>query len=320
MVHPGVQHRLDRDPRTRRARRPSCSGRLRRRRKDRSCRVSHVDRLPGHVLLSSGGYSSVTTRSWGNPGDLPVPGDYDGDGSTDLCRVPANHRHVVRPRRRRAASTASREFQWGLPGDQPAPGDYDGDRITDVAVNRPNTGQWFIRHSSTDFTTSESFQWGLAGDVPVPGDYDGDSMTDLAVYRPSNGTWYIAHVDERLRAQRRSSGASAPTSPAPNSPIAYALARPIHAGHTGARERFRRRPPVGSHGVSPVEQHMAHAAVEHGLRVLDVTAVGSEWRHPGAARLRWRRPDRLRRVPAVHRDVVRHRRNGIRFVPMGSER
>ena len=47
------------------------------------------------------------------------------------------------------------------------PGDYDGDRKTDLAVFRPGTTTWFIKQSTTGYTTSVSFQWGLSGDVPT---------------------------------------------------------------------------------------------------------------------------------------------------------
>jgi len=86
------------------------------------------------------------TVQWGLPGDLPVTGDFDGDGIADLA--------IFRP------STATwflvfsvdgfnragaARYQWGLPGDVPMPGDYNGDHVTDLAVYRPSTGTWYIK-------------------------------------------------------------------------------------------------------------------------------------------------------------------------------
>ena len=56
---------------------------------------------------------------------------------------------------------------------------------------RPSTGTWYVRYSSTTFTTGASTAFGASGDTPVAADYDGDGRSDLAVYRDSNNTWYV---------------------------------------------------------------------------------------------------------------------------------
>jgi FG-GAP-like repeat/FG-GAP repeat len=70
--------------------------------------------------------------------------------------------------------------------------DYDGDGLADPGVYDKNTGNWYIRASSTaSLFGSQPQQWGWSEAEPVPGDYDGDGKTDIAVFVPKESAWYI---------------------------------------------------------------------------------------------------------------------------------
>src|SRR5262249_27053955 len=111
-----------------------------------------------------------------------APGDFDGDGKTDIAVFrPATGTWFIRY----SGTPTSAAIAWGGVGDVPVPADYDGDGVVDVAVFRPASGTWFIRYSATP--TSATIVWGGSGDVAVPADYDGDGIADIAVFRPATG-------------------------------------------------------------------------------------------------------------------------------------
>jgi hypothetical protein len=82
-----------------------------------------------------------------------VPGDYDGNGTTDIA--------VFRPSSGIWFVRNGTTVAWGTSGDVPVPGDYDGNGTTDIAVFRPSTNAWFVRNGTTA-------GWGTSGDIALP--------------------------------------------------------------------------------------------------------------------------------------------------------
>lgn len=146
-----------------------------------------VARTSGGVInwysLPLTGGPAVSTQ-FGSAGDIPVPGDYNGDEATDIAVFrPSNGNWYTSTN----PATNYGAKQFGQSGDVPVQGDYDRDGNTDLAVYRPSNNTWYVFRSSD--STLLAFTLGQAGDKPVPADYDGDGKTDFAVFRPSNGLW-----------------------------------------------------------------------------------------------------------------------------------
>jgi uncharacterized delta-60 repeat protein len=101
---------------------------------------------------------------WGQSGDIPVAGDYDGDGISDAA-IFRNGVWWIR----QSSNNQARSVQWGLANDKPVQGDYDGDGKTDIAVWRPSDGSFYVLKSNG--AQFSAFRFGSSGDTPVASAY-----------------------------------------------------------------------------------------------------------------------------------------------------
>jgi hypothetical protein len=129
---------------------------------------------------------------WGQGGDTPAPGDYDGDDKYDFV-VQRPDSNGVNGRFWVKTSGGVIYSQWfGLANDSVVPGDYDGDGKTDMAVARNDNGQWRWEFRPSGGGADVSDTWGVfATDIIAQADYDGDGTTEYTVWRPGNpGVFY----------------------------------------------------------------------------------------------------------------------------------
>jgi hypothetical protein len=94
---------------------------------------------------------------WGLSTDVPVPGDFDGDGKADptVFRASTGQWWVLK------STGGTQSVTWGTVGDVPIAGDWNGDGRSDFTVWRPSTGVWYTQYSSGGYAF---VSWGVAGD------------------------------------------------------------------------------------------------------------------------------------------------------------
>lgn len=143
------------------------------------------------------------TYQWGATGDVIAPGDFDGDGKTDLNIWRGSNGTFYTFR---SGDNSIFAVQFGTAGDDARVcADYDGDGKADYAVYRAgaNTSSqsfYYIYGSLSGFIVAP---FGLGGDSSMLADWDGDRVSDITVYRQSSGTFYgVRSSDKTLYAQQ----------------------------------------------------------------------------------------------------------------------
>ena len=121
----------------------------------------------------------------GQAGDLPVRGDWNGDGLDETG--------VYRPSEGRFYLDLDGEGVWtdtdafGGPEDVPVSGDWDGDGQDEIGLYRPSSRQFTLDLDGSLSPTAgdvATAAFGAAGDLPVSGDWNGDRRDEIGVWAP----------------------------------------------------------------------------------------------------------------------------------------
>ena len=111
-----------------------------------------------------------TSYYFGNPGDKPFAGDFNGDG-VDTVGLHRETTGLVYFRNTHTQGVAEQQFLFGDPGDLLVAGDWVGVGFSTPALFRPDAAHFFFRHTNTQGVADESFPMGNTGWLPVAGSF-----------------------------------------------------------------------------------------------------------------------------------------------------
>lgn len=106
---------------------------------------------------------------YGQPGDIPLAGDWVGNGTHTVGVVRGNQWLL---RTRNAAGPADISFTFGEPGDIPVVGDWAGSGRDGIGVVRGS--RWILRNTATPGPADHDFDFGSPTGLPVVGDWNGN--------------------------------------------------------------------------------------------------------------------------------------------------
>jgi len=110
--------------------------------------------------------------TFGNPGDQPVVGDWDGDG-TDEVGLHRESSGLFYYRNTIDTGFADGEFFFGDPGDRFITGDWGVvDRKESPAVFRPPNATFYFRHTNTPGVADTQLSFGRSSWLPVAGQFE----------------------------------------------------------------------------------------------------------------------------------------------------
>lgn len=139
-----------------------------------------------------------TTVAFGsaNSGQLPIVGDWDGDGKTTIGLYDPKSSYFYL-RNQNVTGMADQTVPFGAPnaGWKPIAGDWDGNGKTEVGLYDPIASTFYLNAKIIDPFGSESSTFGFgvakAGWMPIAGDWDGDGTTTVGLFDPKTNLFYL---------------------------------------------------------------------------------------------------------------------------------
>lgn len=129
------------------------------------------ERMIWHLRNSNSAGPVDITIEFGSVGEIPVVGDWDGDGIDEIGTFRGGQWKL---RRSLNGSPSFDTVEFGQAGDLPIVGDWNGDGTATLGVVRGQT--WILKEPHGPGSNDVQFVFGPAGARPIVGDWDGDGI------------------------------------------------------------------------------------------------------------------------------------------------
>ncbi len=163
-----------------------------------------VDRSDRVVLVEPNGRWHIRrpdaadyTFWYGDPADVPLFGDWDGDGvdTPGMYRPGTGFAYLTNSLPAEGAvgyGDLALSFYFGDPGDQVFSGDWDGINGDSLGISR--NGKIYLRNTNDTGIADIEFFFGASTDIAFGADTDGDGKDSVMVYRPGNSFLYYRNT------------------------------------------------------------------------------------------------------------------------------
>jgi PKD repeat protein len=148
----------------------------------------------------NGAYESVKDQlyNFGTNGDIPVTGDWNKDGTTEIgyyrpgtnsiWRLDYNGNGIW------DGGVIDRVYMLGTTDNVPVVGDWNNDGVSEIGYYQPGTnGTWRLDFNGNGKwnggVTDRVYVFGTTDSVPVTGDWNNDGTTEIGTF--SNGVWRL---------------------------------------------------------------------------------------------------------------------------------
>lgn len=151
-----------------------------------------------HSRGSDGSSYTGAVYSFGQTGDLPIAGDWDGSGKRKIG-IFRNGTWIIDSNGNGQIDASDRTFTFGQAGDIPVVGDWDGTGHIKAGLFR--AGSFILDYSGhlSGIATGKAdvtFNFGHAGDIPIAGDWNGAGTTKVGTFK--NGQWTVDYTGDHV--------------------------------------------------------------------------------------------------------------------------